>query len=181
VCGLLAFLTYIQQENVLVSFTAVITNGGHIQKIRFCQPYRFQNTSITYFGIKMYHSLMSIIPKLIPDFLHYTPNNRNGISSRHSNVFHIIFHTNLSMENRMCRLISNMNSLLSPRKKIILLGGHPGQMPGSLMLLPLEQCWTNCAYKQMTVKLRNVLYSLAQTSHLLTCGPRSIETVFTIN
>lgn len=79
VCELLAFLTYILQENALVSFTAVITNGGHKQTIRFCQPYKFQNKSITHFGIKMCHSLMSIIRKTVPDFLHYKPNIRNDI------------------------------------------------------------------------------------------------------
>jgi len=46
-----ALLTYIQQENALVSFTAVITNGGHMQTSRFCQPYKFHNKSIKHFGI----------------------------------------------------------------------------------------------------------------------------------
>lgn len=75
-CGLVAFLKYIQQENTLVSFTAVITNSGHIQTIRFCQPYKFQNKSITDFGIKMCHSLMPIMPKTVSDFLHYKPSIR---------------------------------------------------------------------------------------------------------
>jgi hypothetical protein len=51
-------LTNIQQENALVSFTAVVTNGGHTQTIKFFQPYRFQNKSITHFGTKTYHFLM---------------------------------------------------------------------------------------------------------------------------